>query len=448
MANNKTNKYSLHYIVTFALLALAIILSFVPILPVWSFYGFDEKHKAIYYLKYHAYYEGFNIFTSPKDFLDFLFMFSFFLGYISIALTLVFIALKKNRVTQILLVANILLFTAVSFSYSIVSSYAVILAILNAGLLIVDLAVDSQNKLLASKAEKEKEEMKIYGEMIKTKRMEKQLTQEQLAAMVHISRSMIARFETGSLSPSEKQKEKFAKILGFAEENTAKSKKNKYEDDGYKVHYLVTLAILILMIITSILPILPISVYLGLEDKRIPIYQTQVDVYYSYFFDLLGKGEVSSFFLALGMISFYVSALLTIVFIFLAEYRKAKVTSIISCLSHVLGLLTLSYISIFSTICLSICLALFIVDYSIDRNNKMKNESALERKKELMTTIGQKIKDARINKEMTQQELADKIYVSRSLIARFETGTHMPSEKQLEDLSLVLDVDFTIDSNE
>ena len=425
------------------LLLLILVLSFVPVIPIWSFYGFDEKHKAIEYIKYHAYYEGFSIFSNPKDFLDFLFLFGFFGSFIFLVLAIVLVFLRKWLVAKIFLLVNTVLFTIVGFSPSIVSSYAGVSTFASVALLIIDFVMDYQSKQI----NKRKEETKKMGELIKSKRVEKQLTQEELADLVNISRSLIAKFEIGASLPNEKQMGKIGKTLGFDEEIVNKCWKNEYEKEEYKTHYLITLAVTIFALVLSVLPILPISVYLGLEGKKIPIYTTQVDAYYLYFYSLLIKGEVSSFFFALGMIGFYVSAFLVVLFIFLADYRKVKTCLVVCSISHILGIVTLSYISIFSTICLTAFLSLFIVDFSIDQNSKLKNQSALERKRELMVFLGQKIREGRNNKGLTQQQLADKIFVSRSLITKFEIGTNMPSEKQLEDLSIVLDIDLSIDDS-
>lgn len=51
-----------------------------------------------------------------------------------------------------------------------------------------------------------------------------------------------------------------------------------------------------------------------------------------------------------------------------------------------------------------------------------------------------KLKKLRKEKGLTQEELASKIFVSRSLIARYENGSVMPSKENLEKLSLVFNL--------
>jgi len=54
--------------------------------------------------------------------------------------------------------------------------------------------------------------------------------------------------------------------------------------------------------------------------------------------------------------------------------------------------------------------------------------------------IGEFIKNKRIEQKMTQEELANKIYVSNKTISKWETGKGIPSVDMLEPLSRVLGV--------
>ncbi len=51
-----------------------------------------------------------------------------------------------------------------------------------------------------------------------------------------------------------------------------------------------------------------------------------------------------------------------------------------------------------------------------------------------------KLKNLRKEKGLTQEELASKIFVSRSLIARYENGSVVPSKENLEKLSLLFNL--------
>lgn len=55
--------------------------------------------------------------------------------------------------------------------------------------------------------------------------------------------------------------------------------------------------------------------------------------------------------------------------------------------------------------------------------------------------ISEIIKEARINKGMTQQELADAVYVTRQTISKWELGKSVPDEASLSLLYQCLDID-------
>ena len=55
--------------------------------------------------------------------------------------------------------------------------------------------------------------------------------------------------------------------------------------------------------------------------------------------------------------------------------------------------------------------------------------------------ISEIIKTARVNKGMTQQELADSVYVTRQTISKWELGKSVPDEASLSLLYQCLDID-------
>lgn len=61
-----------------------------------------------------------------------------------------------------------------------------------------------------------------------------------------------------------------------------------------------------------------------------------------------------------------------------------------------------------------------------------------------------KLKELRKEKDLTQEELAKKVFISRSLIAKYETGASYPSKENLEKLAVFFDVEVNdlIDTNE
>jgi len=64
---------------------------------------------------------------------------------------------------------------------------------------------------------------------IKKRRVEKRLTQAELALLVGVSQVYISQFETGGLIPSESQIKKITEILGIDEETLNRELHQFYE---------------------------------------------------------------------------------------------------------------------------------------------------------------------------------------------------------------------------
>lgn len=62
-------------------------------------------------------------------------------------------------------------------------------------------------------------------------------------------------------------------------------------------------------------------------------------------------------------------------------------------------------------------------------------------------TISEKLKDARKNSGMTQEQLAEKLCVSRAAVAKWESGKGLPDVENLRSISRLLDVsiDYLLD---
>ena len=55
--------------------------------------------------------------------------------------------------------------------------------------------------------------------------------------------------------------------------------------------------------------------------------------------------------------------------------------------------------------------------------------------------VGEKIKNIRTDKGLTQDELAERLNVSRTLVCKWETGSRLPAHSNVEVLSTIFDVD-------
>jgi transcriptional regulator with XRE-family HTH domain len=58
--------------------------------------------------------------------------------------------------------------------------------------------------------------------------------------------------------------------------------------------------------------------------------------------------------------------------------------------------------------------------------------------------LGAKLKQLRLQKKMTQQEVGDKMGVAQTIVARWENGIHAPSEDNLKALSKLFDYDLEL----
>lgn len=56
--------------------------------------------------------------------------------------------------------------------------------------------------------------------------------------------------------------------------------------------------------------------------------------------------------------------------------------------------------------------------------------------------VGRKISSYRKRKNLSQDELAERIYVSRQLVSKWENGTGIPKIDHIIDLCEILDVNF------
>ena len=59
-----------------------------------------------------------------------------------------------------------------------------------------------------------------------------------------------------------------------------------------------------------------------------------------------------------------------------------------------------------------------------------------------MRDIGKNIKDLRISKNLTQDELAEKLFVTRQTVSNYETGRTRPDIDSLMKISEVLETDI------
>lgn len=210
----------------------------------------------------------------------------------------------------------------------------------------------------------------------------------------------------------------------------------------HKLHYLISLIIIALFVILSFLPILPIYSS-GPVDESSQIIVTTIE-YSSFFvalFHFISGNDFFAFLFASGIIGFYLCSIITIIYILIKDEFRSKLWLLLIAFFMLVDIFSLTYISGFAFIGFLSCVALFVMDFIVDykANGELKD---LQNKKALMTSIGKNIKQERIKHNMTQQELAEKVFVSRSLIAKVETGSVLPNKTLLKELSKVFNINL------
>lgn len=63
-------------------------------------------------------------------------------------------------------------------------------------------------------------------------------------------------------------------------------------------------------------------------------------------------------------------------------------------------------------------------------------------KEEKQLIIGRKIKKARCSKKLTQEDLANKVGISRTYLSDVENGRYMPSIETISNIAQILNIDL------
>ena len=64
---------------------------------------------------------------------------------------------------------------------------------------------------------------------------------------------------------------------------------------------------------------------------------------------------------------------------------------------------------------------------------------------EAVKEVGRKIKDIRVERELSQADVAGLIGVRQPIISRIEKGTHVPTWRNLERITKVLGAELVVD---
>ena len=216
MTNKTKTKYPVVVIATIIVLLIILISTFLPVSLKWTYGGENASNaKPIYIVKF--YYFFLSIGTLLSSDVPFLFLngifaiaFYFFLGG-----SLLFLFVKKDMPAYIFMIGiavcnivNITSNSSITF-FSIISLIVILILLLLNAIYNDSLFVTYKNKDLLAK----KKKMIKIGSNIRKERICRNLTQEELAKMVFVSRSTIAKYESGVSFPSEEQIELICKSL-------------------------------------------------------------------------------------------------------------------------------------------------------------------------------------------------------------------------------------------
>lgn len=108
--------------------------------------------------------------------------------------------------------------------------------------------------------------MKNFSSKLKQLRLEKCLTQEQLAKQLFVSRTLITKYETGKVIPSKDNLEKIAKYFNvdisllFNNDDTLELVLDKNKNDNYKlvnnILIILTIVLLLTFVIIAFIPLI------------------------------------------------------------------------------------------------------------------------------------------------------------------------------------------------
>lgn len=200
-----------------------------------------------------------------------------------------------------------------------------------------------------------------------------------------------------------------------------------------RIRYLITDIIVTIAIIMTFVPVIKYGQSIPNGDGTFTsIIHYYPLVWFVYQIDISYGLSLSNAIMIVTITLFYICSILVII---TSLVNKHYLTNILLVASAILLMPSVRYwyTLIF---CITIGATYIIISFInifIDYRSK-------ELKKDGTNNIGRNIKRYRINNHYTQQELADKIFVSRSLIAKFESGSATPNEYQIEDIAKVLKV--------
>lgn len=211
-----------------------------------------------------------------------------------------------------------------------------------------------------------------------------------------------------------------------------------------KLKKIITIATIAIVLIMTFIPFYRVDHFTGKDGVTgRPIYTYEYRSFFLRLFYYMGDIRRSSFFFGLVIIVFYLSAILSIVYLLLDKKIRFNISLLFGGICMTILIFTDSYISVFSVIVASVYFALLLGSVVLDvftNNNFSKTEE--KAKKAESKRIGMLVKNKRKELGLTQKELADRSFMSRSLVSKIELGEVSLNGNHLKSLAAALDVDI------
>ncbi len=207
-----------------------------------------------------------------------------------------------------------------------------------------------------------------------------------------------------------------------------------------------TISVVIIVLVLSFLPINPYEYYSGEVEPEtrkaiyITIYKPFYTIVINYSRDIL---LFVPFLMTLAFFVYYIGSLLAIIYLLFDKNKEFLIFLVVSTLCMIPYAATLSYVSIFALVTIIVYIVLIVINALNYRNTQLKTNSKLEAaERALNNNIAKNIRTRRKQLGFTQQTLAEKSYLSRTLISKIESAKVRITDEHLDKISKSLDTDI------
>lgn len=209
---------------------------------------------------------------------------------------------------------------------------------------------------------------------------------------------------------------------------------------------IISSMVLVLIFAFCFIPVVPIDVFTGTfeETTNKAIYITEYKAFYTVLYkyakDIL---YFWPFIMTAAFFLFLFGIILSLVFLVVDKTKQFLISFSITTIVLVPYVFAFDYGSVFALIVFVICLLMLLLNILVaikENQTQLQNKSKIELAINL--ALAKQIKSKRVELKMTQKEVAEKTFMSRSLISKIESGKVTISKNHLEQLSTCLGDDI------